>query len=217
MLRTCNAISVAATPTMTTVRLMTRVRVADEASGLTSGRYTFQAAIDEAERIDESTDDITAAATAPRPTAATAGGVRWRSAYGSTSAASGAARPRADQSAAPARMPTSAGGTAATMQPAAAISDRLRAVRSSRAASTRWKYTCHGIPPNTSSSALSLHAHQFTPCGAAAIRARYTSTAWPNPPTECAMNGTTSHSPAIRTINCPTSVITTAHNPPRLV
>src|SRR6476660_1590355 len=100
--------------------------------------------MEEAERIDESTDDITAAATAPRPIVATAGGVRWRSTYGSTSAASGAARPRADQSAAPARMPMSAGGIAANMQPAAASSESARAVASSRAASTRWKYTCHG-------------------------------------------------------------------------
>ena len=55
------------------------VRRAELASGSTSGRYTFHAAIDEAESTEASMDDITAADTAPRPSAATSDGVRWRS------------------------------------------------------------------------------------------------------------------------------------------
>src|SRR3954463_2007550 len=128
MLRTCRAINVAATPATTTMRLTTRVREAEDAPGSTSGRYRFHAAIEEADRIEESTDDMTAAATAPSPSVATAGGVRWRSTYGRASAASGGGSPRADQSTAPARTPISAGGTAASRQHTAASSDSARAV-----------------------------------------------------------------------------------------
>ena len=45
-------------------------------SGRTNGRNTFQLAIEEAERIDESTELITADATAPKPTVATTGLVK---------------------------------------------------------------------------------------------------------------------------------------------
>jgi hypothetical protein len=67
-------------------------------------------------------------------------------------------------------MPSSAGGTAATRHTKPAAIDRRRAVRSSRAASTRWKYTCQGMPPKTSSAAVSHHDHQLTG-GATATRA----------------------------------------------
>ena len=78
MLCTRMAINVAAVPTTITIRLTTDVNLADEASGLMRGRYTFQAAMDDADRTDESTEDITAAETAPSPMADTTGGVRCR-------------------------------------------------------------------------------------------------------------------------------------------
>ena len=70
----------AAAPPATKMASRTIRRIsACPAAGRKIGRYTFQTNIDEAERKDESIDDMTAAAIAPRPTAATSGGVRFRS------------------------------------------------------------------------------------------------------------------------------------------
>ena len=63
-------------PMIHTDRLITRARAAASASGLTRGRYTFHAAMDEADSTDESTDDMTAALRAPSPMLATMGLVR---------------------------------------------------------------------------------------------------------------------------------------------
>jgi hypothetical protein len=64
-------------------------RLAVVALGLTRGRYTFHPAIEDAERMEESTDDITAAAMVPNPMVAMNVGVRYRMTYGKISAASG--------------------------------------------------------------------------------------------------------------------------------
>src|SRR5512144_601085 len=98
--------------------------------------------MEDADRIDASTDDMTAADTAPSPSAATSGGVKCRRSEGRTSAGAGAEMPAADQFAPQARMPSTAGGTAATRHTSPATTESRLAVCSSRAASTRWKYTC---------------------------------------------------------------------------
>lgn len=72
------------------------------------------------------------------------------------------------------------------------------------------------MPPNTSSSAESVHDHQFTG-GATAMRALYWSSAGPNPPTASATNGTTIQRPITSTPSCATSVTATAHRPPVVV
>ncbi len=88
--------------------------------------------------MDESTDDITAAATAPSPTVATTPGVRYFSTYGKTIADCGAdSAAVVDQSAAIPTQPIITAGIAITIHPSEAISDNRTAVRSSRAARTR--------------------------------------------------------------------------------
>lgn len=49
------------------------------------------------------------------------------------------------------------GGRPAMKQPMAAMYDRYMALFSVLAESTRWKYTCHGMPPNISTSIRSMY------------------------------------------------------------
>ena len=95
--------------------------------------------MDEAERIEESTDDITAADRAPRPTMATSGDVRCRSTSGRIIAASAASTPSAPQSAARPMTPIKIAGTAAARLRPPAQSDNRRASAGLFVASTRWK------------------------------------------------------------------------------
>jgi hypothetical protein len=53
--------------------------------------------------------------------------------------------------------PISAGGMAIIMQPKPATKDSFWAPSEVREDSTRWKYTCQGIPPKTSRSMQSIH------------------------------------------------------------
>jgi hypothetical protein len=96
-------------------------------------------AIDEADRIDESTDDITAAASPPSPRVATAEGVKWCNTIGRISADSGSGTPKASQSVALPIKPIARAGIAAVRLSAPAHSERRRAIPGLSVASTRWK------------------------------------------------------------------------------
>ncbi len=79
MLVVASASEAAALPAAKIAKHTIRRISACPAAGRKIGRYTFQTNIEEADRKDESIDDMTAAAIAPKPTAATSGGVRFRS------------------------------------------------------------------------------------------------------------------------------------------
>ena len=49
------------------------------------------------------------------------------------------------------------GGKAREMHPMGAVKDKILALLALFADKTRWKYTCHGIPPIINISILSVH------------------------------------------------------------
>tara|TARA_B100001765_G_C19331561_1_gene261947 strand:+ start:228 stop:530 length:303 start_codon:yes stop_codon:yes gene_type:complete len=99
----------------------------------------FQVAIDDADRIDESTEDITAAAIPPSPRIATTEGVKWCNTIGRISAESGSETPKAPQSVALPIKPMAKAGTAAVRLNAPAHNESRRAIPGLSVASTRWK------------------------------------------------------------------------------
>merc|ERR1719348_1717597 len=108
-----------------------------------------------AERTEESADDMTAAEMAPNPMNDTQVGVRcWRT-MGSTrrvslmvpfSNSEDFTVVMLSQLVDVATDPISTAGIERTMQPAAATNERIWARPADLEESTRWKYTCHGMP-----------------------------------------------------------------------
>ena len=105
--------------------------------GFKRGLYIFQLAIEEADNIDESAEDITAAATAPNPIVATQGGVIACITVGKISKLLAGAPPKLDQSATCPITPIIIGGIDAIKHTKPARMDRFLAVFSSLADNTR--------------------------------------------------------------------------------
>ena len=128
---------VAAIPIIQMDLLITFSKFEGEISGLNNGRNTFQPAIEEADKIEESTDDITAAATAPKPIVATQGVVIYRITCGKMELSFPGIAPIISQSATPPMIPISTAGIAAIMQMTPAKTDNRTAVFSSFEDKTR--------------------------------------------------------------------------------